>query len=761
MSQLAKVVSLAIVVALSAGAFAAPIAAQCPPKTTISDAIFNADGSAAAGRMVIAWPTFLAGSCQIIAGQASVTISGGQLQVELYPNVGATPTGTSYRVTYYLRSGRVSTEYWVVPASSALVSLAEVRAASVPSPSVMFGQAQVTNLVGDLAKKIELPNPCPAGKFLQANGNTSPPQVTCVDGTGAPTASPTQSGTVKTDVEEIDPVVYAKATLDVLLAAKAPTVHAHSAADVASGTLNPARLPLPTSTTLGAVKSGACSGSEKVTGIADSGVITCASDLTGSGSQHQVNGVALSASDPVNFQDSSSIAFSNPSAGNVQGAVKDGAITAAKLAVANPSVAQLAGIGNANIAAQALSPDRVSGVAVIQTRALNTTTPLSGGGDLSADRTISCPTCETTTNKGAASGYASLDASSKVVQGPASATATPGADKIVMADGTGKLAAGWLPNPGPGSKGGVEAKTCSSTDKISSIGTDGVPVCSTDQTGAATHNLLSSTHTDTTPGSVTRGDVIAGIGASPTWQRVAKGGTNAYPKWNASGDLISSTGAASGTGSCTNQFARTLNADAAPTCETVGTNDIAANAISNAKFRQSAGLSVIGRSANSTGDVADITGTDGQVFRVSGTALGFGTVATAGIANDAVTRDKVSAVLRTRQLVFLLGADNGAALADTDDQPTIFYNSLGQGVTITSVWCESDGGTPAIQLQKDDGSPTNMLSSNLTCSTSGASTSSFVSGENAIASTNRIDFMMVTAGGTAKRVTVVITYTVD
>lgn len=52
---------------------------------------------------------------------------------------------------------------------------------------------------------------------------------------------------------------------------------------------------------------------------------------------------------------------------------------------------------------------------------------------------------------------------------------------------------------------------------------------------------------------------------------------------------------------------------------------IAANAVTDAKFRQSAGLSAVGRSANSTGNVADITAaSDGQVLRRSGTALGFG-----------------------------------------------------------------------------------------------------------------------------------------
>lgn len=54
---------------------------------------------------------------------------------------------------------------------------------------------------------------------------------------------------------------------------------------------------------------------------------------------------------------------------------------------------------------------------------------------------------------------------------------------------------------------------------------------------------------------------------------------------------------------------------------------IAANAVTNPKFRQSAGLSVVGTAGSSTANVADITaGTDNQVLRRSGSALGFGAV---------------------------------------------------------------------------------------------------------------------------------------
>lgn len=70
---------------------------------------------------------------------------------------------------------------------------------------------------------------------------------------------------------------------------------------------------------------------------------------------------------------------------------------------------------------------------------------------------------------------------------------------------------------------------------------------------------------------------------------------------------------------------------------------IANNAVTNGKLRDSDALSVIGRSANSSGDPADIAAeSDGEVLRRSGTTLGFGTVATAGIADDAVSNAKLS-----------------------------------------------------------------------------------------------------------------------
>lgn len=68
-----------------------------------------------------------------------------------------------------------------------------------------------------------------------------------------------------------------------------------------------------------------------------------------------------------------------------------------------------------------------------------------------------------------------------------------------------------------------------------------------------------------------------------------------------------------------------------------GVTAIGNNKVTDGMLRQSTGLSVVGRSTNSTGNISDITGTDGQVLRVSGTTLGFGTIGNASLTNSSIT----------------------------------------------------------------------------------------------------------------------------
>jgi hypothetical protein len=107
-----------------------------------------------------------------------------------------------------------------------------------------------------------------------------------------------------------------------------------------------------------------------------------------------------------------------------------------------------------------------------------------------------------------------------------------------------------------------------------------------------------------------------------------------FPRFNAdntvsslsAADFRTAIGAGTGGGSVTSVATGTGLTGGPIT--TTGTVSVATNGISNTLFRQSAGLSVVGRSASTTGDVADVTaGSDHQVLRRSGTGIGFGQIA--------------------------------------------------------------------------------------------------------------------------------------
>jgi hypothetical protein len=126
---------------------------------------------------------------------------------------------------------------------------------------------------------------------------------------------------------------------------------------------------------------------------------------------------------------------------------------------------------------------------------------------------------------------------------------------------------------------------------------------------------------------------------------------------------------------------------------------------------------------------------------------------------SALAHADLPSIDKTRQSGYIHGADGGTALTDGQTQGTIFSNQLGGGLHVTKVWCDADAGSPVVRLKKN-GASANLLASDLTCSTTGASSASFNSGEDAYADGARMDFTLVTAS-TAKRVTLYVRYTVD
>ena len=107
---------------------ASPTPQSGPALTSVIDTVYMANGSPAAGVLVITWPAFVTASGTAVApGALNVTLgTNGALNVALTPNSGATPANTYYTVVYQLQPSEVRTEYWVVPTSSP-ATLAEVR----------------------------------------------------------------------------------------------------------------------------------------------------------------------------------------------------------------------------------------------------------------------------------------------------------------------------------------------------------------------------------------------------------------------------------------------------------------------------------------------------------------------------------------------------------------------------------------------------------------------------------------------------------
>jgi hypothetical protein len=130
---------------------------------------------------------------------------------------------------------------------------------------------------------------------------------------------------------------------------------------------------------------------------------------------------------------------------------------------------------------------------------------------------------------------------------------------------------------------------------------------------------------------------------------------------------------------------------------------IAANAVTDTKLRDSNARSVIGRSAGTLGDPADIVAASGSgaVLRESGGTIGFGTVATAGIAADAVTYAKMQNVSAASKL---LGRGSAGGAGDPEEI------SLGSGLSMsgTTLSSTASGGNPTEETTTLTGTQNNF-----------------------------------------------------
>ena len=143
---------------------------------------------------------------------------------------------------------------------------------------------------------------------------------------------------------------------------------------------------------------------------------------------------------------------------------------------------------------------------------------------------------------------------------------------------------------------------------------------------------------------------------------------------------------------------------------------------------------------------ADITLTLPPIANVSGTLRNDGT--------GSLTWDHNQLVDQFTYTFFDLATDLPATL----DVPSIYVNRA-RAIHITEVYCEADTADGAVINLTNAGDT--VLSGDLTCTTAGAASTSFVSGKDAVALNAKLSHVMVSVLAGLKRLNVVVRYSAD
>jgi hypothetical protein len=99
-----------------------------PPLVVIQDVLYRADGTLYTGYLEIEWKSFEASDNSTIATQSlNLKIYKGQFKTQLVPTTTATPASAYYRVRYVSDGKLQALETWVVPATTAILKVKDVR----------------------------------------------------------------------------------------------------------------------------------------------------------------------------------------------------------------------------------------------------------------------------------------------------------------------------------------------------------------------------------------------------------------------------------------------------------------------------------------------------------------------------------------------------------------------------------------------------------------------------------------------------------
>jgi hypothetical protein len=114
-------------------------------KTAVHGQLVNAYGDNPNGCAVVSWPPFSIYGTSIAGGMQCLEIADGIIAIDLYPTGAAVPPGTYYTVRFELDSGAVYEEYWIVP-DTASASLEQIRVAFPVAPGLYISPTQLTGM---------------------------------------------------------------------------------------------------------------------------------------------------------------------------------------------------------------------------------------------------------------------------------------------------------------------------------------------------------------------------------------------------------------------------------------------------------------------------------------------------------------------------------------------------------------------------------------------------------------------------------------